>query len=358
MFRPVGLEPATFVWSRDAPEDPTVRRQALQPPVQRVNATQPHRPWLPHTVAFAAAALLVSIAGCAPGSSGSTRLALNLFATSQPAETAPADATADGAEPPAPRTRNTVPLPPPPPPGTAAQSNNDETLIVLMQVQFVIQKVRAPAGFFSRSGKIWNHLELEAIPAATAALLDLNGMRVARGRPDAWAPIEAMFQQQEDLYSSTSNMMMIGGVPLAIELDQAPRDQTLFLFRPDRTLAGVDIPGSTNFIRIEYGVPLEQPDNLMVEVMPEFRLRETRPTPFVFGPAARPTRPQRILRELAFRMEIPPEHFFVIGPSLAAHNGNLAGSLLLCDRIEGRLYESMYFITPRLIRTTHSRTVQ
>lgn len=296
--------------------------------------------------------------GCTQGSAG-TPLSLNLFQpVSQPAESASADAdTGESSAPPP--VRSAAPLPPPPPPQRAiAQSSDDKALVVLTQVEFVILRVRAPTGFFSRSGKIWNHLELEAVPASTAALLDLNGLRVARGRPDAWAPIDAMFQQQEGLYTSTSSMTMIGGVPLAVELDPTPRDQTLFIFRQDGTLAGVDVPGSTNFIRIEYGVPLERADNLMVEVMPEIRLRETQPSLLVFGPAAPPTRPQRVLRELAFRMEIPPEHFFVVGPTPAAHNGNLAGSLLLCEKVEGRLYESMYFVTPRLIRTTHSRTVQ
>ncbi len=43
-----------------------------------------------------------------------------------------------------------------------------------------------------------------------------------------------------------------------------------------------------------------------------------------------------------------PEFFLAFGPSAAAQQGHLAGSLLLCEEIDGQVFESMYFIAPQI----------
>ena len=148
---------------------------------------------------------------------------------------------------------------------------------------------------------------------------------------------------------------MVGsGLPLMLALDGRPRDQILFLFRPGGALGGVSFPESTNFLRIEYDISLTQAGAVTVRVMPEIRL-PPRPRRLTSGFPDRPwEQPARILYELAFEMEVGPDECFVIGPSPTAEQGHLAGSLLLCEEIDGRPFESMYFVTPRVFRTRRS----
>lgn len=254
---------------------------------------------------------------------------------SQPAEPAPA-ATA---------------LTPPPAPEAVLESR---TAQIVLQVNFDVLRTRVPAGFFSRSGKVWNHLDEESIAADTSALLQRNGLRVGRGNVNSWPPIKALLEAERGVETSQSSIMVNNGFPLSIQLDPLRRNQTLFLFRDDASLPGVNMPMSSNFIRIEYTIPLDEPDALVVDVMPEIRLQPIQQELTIndLGQLDRPVlEPKRILRELAFRMRIGRDEFCAIGPSASAHRKYLAGTLLLCEEIEGQAYESMYFLTPRIVRS-------
>jgi hypothetical protein len=232
-----------------------------------------------------------------------------------------------------------------------------EPKVLTLQIDFSILRTTAPEGVFSESLKIWNLLDSEAIPAATTRLLAKNGVRVARGHIDAWVPIKALLDAQEDVTSSQSRIRVSNGYPLMLELDTITRDQTFFLFRPSGHLAGANYPGSRNIIRVEYTIPATAPADVVVEVMPEVLLTEARRADpqrleDLFGP--RTEKVSRIVRELAFKMQLSPDEFLAIGPNEAAHNGHLIGSLMLCEQREGTGYETMYFVTPRVVSTGRS----
>jgi hypothetical protein len=223
--------------------------------------------------------------------------------------------------------------------------------IIIRQVSFDILKARVAQGGFSKSGKIWNHLDEEAIPANTAVYLLKNGLRVARGKLDSWRPIKALLEREKDIQSSPNSTPKNNAAALTINLGSQPRDQTLFMIRPDGYLAGATYPKSTNQLRIEYGFSLTDPKSVLVRVMPEIKMPYTNPkyeagsAGLVEVPSYQPT---RILHELAFQMELGPDEFFVIGPAGNVNNNHLAGALLLCEQIKGKMYESIYFITPKV----------
>lgn len=237
--------------------------------------------------------------------------------------------------------------------GEATPSGRPSRPAVVLNVVVDILRARVAKGTFSESGKVWNHVDEEAIPAETAALLQRNGMRVARGREDSWPPIRALLEQEGGVETSSDRVSVNNGFPLMVELDSRPRDQVLFMFRPDGTLGGVSFPESTNVLRIEYDISLTRPNALVVKVMPEIRLPRRPPRLRPGGPVpfGQPwEQPARVLRELAFEMEIGLDEFFVVGPAPTAEQEHLIGSLLLQEEIDGRPLESMYFITPRVRR--------
>jgi len=230
-------------------------------------------------------------------------------------------------------------------------------------VHFDIFRVRVPRGMFSESGKVWNHLNEQAIPAQTATLLQRNGFRVGIGNAISWAPIKAILDQEKLVETSSDNTTLGNGLPLIIDLNQGHyRDQTSFLFRSDGKLAGVTCPMSRNMLRIEYGLAIEKPKAVQLDIMPQIQQRETfgELTVDQLGALTLPREePTRVLRELAFRLAMNPDEFVAIGPSAAAWLGQLLpGSLLLCEEVEGRQCESADFITPRLQRADEESTPQ
>jgi hypothetical protein len=228
--------------------------------------------------------------------------------------------------------------------------------IIILHVSFDILRARAPKGFFSESGRIWNHLDEEAVPAETATMLQRNGLRIGRGRVDSWPPIKALLDEQKKLQTSRTSLSFTTGEPLVLQLAPSVRDQTLFLIRQDGSMGGVTCPVSSNYLRVEYEIPLNDPSGVIVQVLPEIRQRQVLSSPDASetGRLEETMRePTRVLRELGFRMELPADSFVAYGPSAAANGGHLAGSLLLCEEIDGTRYESMYFVTPRVFRTEH-----
>lgn len=258
----------------------------------------------------------------------------------------------------------TAPASSPDPPASGLFAPRDETAgtagpqrpRMIIQISFDVLRARVTRGFFSQSEKVWNHLNETAIQPETTVLLQRNGLRVARGDANSLPPIRALLEQQGQVETSQNRMVMSNSLPLVVEPDMRPRDQTLFMFRPDGTLGGASYPQSVNGFLIEYDLVGVGDDRLKVTIMPQVRLpkqppRLTSEVPgFIDQPLMPPT---RVFRELAFTVEIGPEQFIAIGPSRLIENAHLIGSLLICEENEGRKQESMYLITPRVLNTGH-----
>lgn len=230
-----------------------------------------------------------------------------------------------------------------------AEKPPDQPSPVLLQLSFEVLRTRVPRGTFSESGKIWNHLEEQILPAELTANLQRNGLRIARGRVTSWPPIKALLDAEKQVEAISNSMTLFNGLPLTVELDRQPHDQTLFLLRRDGSLGGVTLPASMNLLRIEYALSATRADAVLLDVMPEVRLDRAEANPNLW--ADRPVvAPSRVFRELAARLEVGPDEFVAVGPSPAAHRLHTMGSLLLCQEIDGQRHECMFFITPRVVR--------
>lgn len=235
----------------------------------------------------------------------------------------------------------------------------DRRGVIFLQVNLDILRARAPRGFFSQSEKIWNHIDEGAVTEDSAAMLRRNGFRVGRGKTAAWSPIKAILETEKQIQVSQSQLTVNNGLPLSLQIDPRYREQTLFLYRPDGSLGGVTSPQSTNYLHVEYAIPPTDPDSVMLEVMPEIRQRPgaSELTINELGQLDQPiVEPTRVFRELACRMLIGPDEFCAIGPGRTVQQRYLMGSVLLCEEIQGAPWESMYFLTPRVIRTEQSLT--
>jgi hypothetical protein len=231
----------------------------------------------------------------------------------------------------------------------AATADRDRP-VVIKNVHFQVLRVRGTTGLFSRSEKIWNPLDENVLPIDRRALLAKNGLRVAVGHQDTWPQIKAVLDEQQVEVFKDQKIVQ-NGYPLPLFTDTRPREQTLFLVRPDGSMPGARFPRSTTALRLAYSVPLDAPDTVLIEIIPEIRLPSYRPPPTIneHGWTERPSVEQgRPLWELACRVRVEPDHFLVVGPSRTVNQPHLTGTLLLCEKEKGQHYESVCFITPKL----------
>jgi hypothetical protein len=253
-------------------------------------------------------------------------------------------------------------LTPPPPPAAetpslpaANHASGAKQAAIVTRITFDVLQVRVPQGMLSQSGKVWNHLETDFLPAETAKLLHRNGMKAGRGSTDSWPPIKAIFETEPRVETSRNSLALTNGLPLLLELGH-PKDQILFVYHRDGTLAGAPWPTSTNLLRIEYGMSPRRADAMAMDIMPE--LRPDSPT------ANEPRGGERwnlmtpmatrslVLRDLVFRVDLAPGQFIALGPSAVTRElPYVVGSLMLCDERDGEKFESMYFLTPTVTRT-------
>ncbi len=225
---------------------------------------------------------------------------------------------------------------------------------LVTHITFDVVRVRVPNGLLSSSGKIWNHLDTEFLPAETLKLLHQNGIKPARGMQESWPPIKAILETERRVESSQNNLTVSNGLPLLLELDR-PKDQILFVYRRDGTLAGAPWKTSTNLLRVEYGMSPRRADGMLFEVMPELRPDSDaahEPRGIERWNPAPPGDRSLVLRDLAFRVELAPGQFIAIGPSPVIRElPFVVGSLMLSEEREGEKFESMYFLTPTVTRT-------
>jgi hypothetical protein len=252
-----------------------------------------------------------------------------------------------------------APLPKTQPATDVAERSTPLTgMVVIQTVQFAILRVRAPAGTFSDSEKLWNPVNEEVLPAPTQLLLRNNGLRIGVGKQASWPQIKAALDAEKVEVSQDAQVMQ-NGVPLSIELNGQPRDQTLFLIRSDGTMPGASFPQSTNALRVEYWIPPNASTSVMMELIPEIQMaRALGQSALAVAALRNPTAaaPSRLFRELAARIPVGPDEFLVIGPSAAARQNRLIGSLMLGEEIDGRQLESMCYITPRILSAAQSLT--
>lgn len=235
--------------------------------------------------------------------------------------------------------------------GPPLAGSGGQQAVAALMLKFDVFRTQVPQGTFSESGKIWNHVDEQVVPADMATLLQRNGLRIARGKATAWAPIKALLDAEKDVNTYGNAMTLNNGLPLTIELDARPHDQTLFLFRQDGSCPGASLPGSMNLLRVEYEIPVSAPESVLVSLMPEVRLQAPESPLVIEGWGGQPvTPPTRVFRELAVRVLIGPDEFLAIGPSSAVRRSHTIGALMLNQTVDGRPFECMFFITPRIIR--------
>lgn len=234
-----------------------------------------------------------------------------------------------------------------------------EAFARLRSITLTILHVQVPQGELASAGLIWNHVREEVFDSRTALILRDNGFRVGIGHERWWDAVRAAIESVDGLRVHRSESVAVRpNVPLLLELDLEPRDQTLFTLSEDGGLSGSTWPASRNIVQVTVGPDERDARRVRMRVLPTVWRERTGPR---WGRDARggwrvlPDRTVGAIGLLAFTLDVEPGEFVALAPSESAAVPGLIGGAFLGSEIEGRRYYSYLFVRPEADRVGQRR---
>jgi hypothetical protein len=134
--------------------------------------------------------------------------------------------------------------------------------------------------------------------------------------------------------------------PLALELDERPREQTLFFVADDGVLTGETWPYSRNVLRVTYELNLAERDHVRLTLLPEVRQRLDgfKWVRTEAGVAQLPNYDGRACAAAAFDVDLEPGEFLTVAPGPRADLYGIVGGALLLRDLDGQRYDSYVFL--------------
>ena len=225
-------------------------------------------------------------------------------------------------------------------------------------LQLAVMHVEIPVSALPQMEKIWNHLRESAVDDTSLLRLRRNGFRIGIGNTEWWDPIQATIDSiSSAVVHQPEPLRMPVGVPTSLEMDLAPREQTLFFVGNDGVLTGSTWPQSRNVLKLAYGPDLREADLIRVTLLPEVH-QSFEGLRFVQTEAGSLA---GVPREYGYSFDAAgvaiPIHqgeFIVLAPSEAARVCGLIGWAILSRRNQDADFVSFIFIRPEVIYARQS----
>lgn len=218
---------------------------------------------------------------------------------------------------------------------------------VALDVVLTVLHVQVPTDRRAQVEPLWNHLREDVFDSGTAVRLHRNGLRVGVGNVQWWEAVKATLDAAEGVRSQTLDPVRVPpDYPLALELDQRPREQTLFFMAEDGILTGETWPHSRNVLRVSYELNRLRPERVRLLVVPEVRQRLDgwRWVRAGSGVTQVPEYNGRAFAAAAFLVDLEPSEFLLVAPSRAADVYGIVGGAFLSNGQNADHYDSYVFL--------------
>jgi len=229
----------------------------------------------------------------------------------------------------------------------ATVARSDAASRLRLDVVLNILHVRIPAAERATVEPLWNHLREEVLDSATLLRLRRNGLRVGITHDQWWDAVRAALDAADGVRTQTLDPVRIPpGYPLALELDERPREQTLFFVADDGILSGESWPQSRNVLRVTYELNRTRPECIRLSVVPEVRQRLDgwRWVRSESGLLQAPQYAGRAFPAAGFTIDLEPGEFLLVAPSRQADLFGIIGGALLSSDRDGERLDSYVFL--------------
>jgi hypothetical protein len=218
---------------------------------------------------------------------------------------------------------------------------------VRLDVVLTILHVAVPPRSRAQTEPLWNHLREDVFDGATTVRLQKNGVRVGVGNAEWWDAVKATLDATDGVHSQALDPVRIPpDFPLALELDERPREQTLFFLGDDGILTGETWPQSRNVLRVSYDINPANPERVRVAVTPEVRQRldGSRWVRSGAGLTQIPQYSGRAFGAAGFNVDLEPGEFLLVAPGPQADLYGIVGGAFLSSEREGERCDSYVFL--------------
>lgn len=218
----------------------------------------------------------------------------------------------------------------------------------LLDVSVTLLRVEVPRDQRSALATFWNHVREDTLDLSVRERLQANGLRVGVGQESEWNAVRSALDAVDGVRTVVRDPVRLPPrFPLALELDSAARDQTLFFMASDGVLTGESWPASRNVLRISYDFDQEQPQRLLFLIVPEVRQTQSgwQWTPTPNGLAKQPSYSGRAVAAAGFDVSLAPGEFLVLAPGTEGDVPGMIGrTFFVQEDSEGRVCDSLVFL--------------
>jgi len=221
--------------------------------------------------------------------------------------------------------------------------------IQVLLVEFDILRVEIPSEPVRHSQKVWNHVDELRVDPDLAGALARNGVRLGVSSSASWPALRAVFQASgarvERVRHSASSSL-----PLLLDLGSFDRPATVFAYDRRGGMSGRTLPRGRRIVRLDYDVHpaprLETDLRVAFDILPEQAASS-----WVVEPSSVTTVvPLYSFSDLTSVLTLSADEFLVIGPGEETTNAYLIGSTYFRRPIQGRRFDTVLCITPRVFR--------
>ena len=205
-----------------------------------------------------------------------------------------------------------------------------------------------PAGTVTRSEAVWDKLDHKPWTPNVRALLTLNGIRVGMLKSEAWPELAKTFGELKGIRLRSAKLPAYPASPVQVFLNRNDRYRTVFSYRLDETLYGMDYPPGEAMISVQCIVHPTVPSRMTMAVMPLLqasrqKMRYTKSNgrynftkvPVLSG-----------FPELAWQISLTTNDVVMLGPGRRAERSSSAGSMFFFTDVNGVTFETVLLLAP------------
>jgi hypothetical protein len=225
-----------------------------------------------------------------------------------------------------------------------------DSLERIRAIRLFLYRLEVPIGQLSGTEQVWSYLDEEAVGAEKNLTLSLNGIRVGLGRGQDWPDLAEAIRRLTGRSLTEGRESMLPGEATHVALKSKQTPRTLFVFRENRTLTGMDVPFGDYLLTLSCSVHEKNTREVLVTALPQLRTVVRVPRTviqdgvvgWIRGPQFQP------FLSALFQIPVPKEGFLLIGPGSQSRRPSSLGKQLLVHQRDGMPYETILIVKPEL----------
>jgi len=208
--------------------------------------------------------------------------------------------------------------------------------------------VAFPAGTMTKALGVWTRLDARPWPPDVRALLTLNGVQVGLMKAEDWPELAKTFEDLGGKRLRSATLPAYPNAPVPVFLRRADHHQTIFTFRADGTMFGMDYPPGDMLVSVHCMADPMDPTRLSVGVMPQIQtLRHTTRLIKSDGRYATIKRPTfHNMDQASWRVSVKAGQIIMIGPGAETDRKSSLGRRLFFRDVDGTLFETVLLLSP------------